>query len=222
MLQPPLKSLQRLGNYEKIGTYKLPLATPFGVYDFFLDYFEFPDHQRYSVLFMGVIKESERGLLVRINSECIWGRFGSEQCDCDWQFQKAKELIAREGRGMIIFAHDQIGKGVGLRSHALINAEAARRASDAPLYQQDIWYEGFKKLGFKVDYRSFDDVVEILKDYRIKKVRLLSNNQTKLDHLRHNGIEAEREPLIVPLNQFNKTEMFIKQKHGKHLLDIRS
>lgn len=212
-----IESLQGVGNFEKIGTYKLPIKVDNKVFDFFIDYFEFPNDQRYSVLFAGDIKNGEN-ILARINSECIWGRFGSAQCDCNWQFEETKRRIVKEGKGIIIFAHDQIGKGIGLRSHALINAEASRHNSDTPLYEKDIWYEGFKKLGFKVEYRDFMDAAEILKHYGIKSVRLLTNNPKKIKELEQYGLAVKREPIIVPFDNYNKVEMMIKAKKGNHLL----
>lgn len=214
-----IESLQSFGNFEKIGTYQLPIKVNGKFFDFFIDYFEFPNDQRYSVLFAGDIKNGEN-ILARINSECIWGRFGSAQCDCDWQFDEAKRRIAKEGKGIIIFAHDQIGKGVGLRSHALINAEASRDNSDTPLYEKDIWYEGFKKLGFKVEYRDFLDVAEILRHYGIKSMRLLTNNPKKIKELEKYGLKVVREPIIAPLDKYNKIELMIKVKKGMHLIDI--
>lgn len=212
-----VESLQGLGNFEKIGTYQLPVKADGKIVQFSIDYFEFPDDQRYSVLFLGDIQDSEN-VLARINSECIWGRFGSVQCDCDWQFAEAKRRIAKEGKGLIIFAHDQIGKGIGLRSHALINAEAARHSKDKPLYEQDIWYEGFKKLGFQIEYRDFMDAAHILRHYRIKSVRLLTNNPLKINELERHGVSVTREPIMAPMNRYNRTELLIKEKKGKHLL----
>ncbi|HCA67386.1 MAG: hypothetical protein A2249_02510 [Candidatus Jacksonbacteria bacterium RIFOXYA2_FULL_44_7] len=212
-----IESLQGVGNFEKIGTYQLPIKVDGKIFSFSVDYFEFPNDQRYSVLFAGDIKNG-KDILARINSECIWGRFGSAQCDCDWQFDEAKRRIEKERKGIIIFAHDQIGKGIGLRSHALINAEASRHDASKPLYEKDIWYEGFKKLGFKVEYRDFMDAAEILKHYGITSVRLLTNNPKKINELKKYGIKVKREPIVVPLDKFNEVEMMIKEKKGKHLL----
>lgn len=217
MTKQKTKSLQGVGNFEKIGTYQLPIKVDGKIFNFSIDYFEFPNDQRYSVLFAGEIKNGEN-IIARINSECIWGRFGSAQCDCDWQFDEAKRRIAEAGKGIIIFAHDQIGKGIGLRSHALINAEASRHDSDKPLYKKDIWYEGFKKLGFKIEYRDFMDAAEILKHYGIKSVKLLTNNPKKINELEKFGVKVKRESIIAPLDKFNKVELMIKAKKGKHLL----
>jgi len=219
MVNHKIKSLQGVRNFEKIGTYQLPIKVDGKIFSFSIDYFEFPNDQKYSVLFVGDIKNG-KDILSRINSECIWGRFGSAQCDCDWQFDEAKRRIAKEGKGVIVFAHDQIGKGIGLRSHALINAEASRHDRNKPLYKKDIWYEGFKKLGFEVEYRNFMDAAEILKHYGIKSVRLLTNNPKKIKELEKYGVKVKRESIIAPFNKYNKVELMIKAKKGSHLIDF--
>jgi len=211
------QTLKGLGNFETIGTYQLPIKIDGEIVEFSIDYFEFPNDQRYSVLFLGKITNG-KNVLARINSECIWGRFGSAQCDCDWQFDEAKRRISKEGKGIIIFAHDQIGKGIGLRSHALINAEAAQDDNKVPLYEKDIWYEGFKKLGFKIEYRDFRDAAEILRHYGIFSVKLLTNNPQKINELKKYGIKVKRESIIVPLDKYNKVELMIKANKGRHLI----
>jgi 3,4-dihydroxy 2-butanone 4-phosphate synthase/GTP cyclohydrolase II len=211
------QTLKGLGNFETIGTYQLPIKIDGEIVEFSIDYFEFPNDQRYSVLFLGKITNG-KNVLARINSECIWGRFGSAQCDCDWQFDEAKRRISKEGKGIIIFAHDQIGKGIGLRSHALINAEAAQDDNKVPFYEKDIWYEGFKKLGFKIEYRDFRDAAEILRHYGIFSVKLLTNNPQKINELKKYGIKVKRESIIVPLDKYNKVELMIKANKGRHLI----
>jgi len=61
------ESLQGVGNFEKIGTYQLPIKVDNKVFSFSIDYFEFPNDQRYSVLFAGDIKNG-KDILARINS----------------------------------------------------------------------------------------------------------------------------------------------------------
>ena len=62
------------------------------------------------------------------------------------------------------------------------------------------------------------DAAEILKHYGITSVKLLTNNPKKINELKKYGIKVKREPIVVSLNKFNKVEMMIKAKKGKHLL----
>src|ERR1043165_7619286 len=52
--------------------------------------------------------------LVRIHSECLTGDvFHSLRCDCRAQLELALKLIAAEGRGLLIYEHQE-GRGIGL------------------------------------------------------------------------------------------------------------
>src|ERR1700709_923524 len=61
--------------------------------------------------------------LVRIHSQCLTGEtFGSLRCDCAAQMSSAMGMIAREGRGAIVYQFDE-GRGIGIlnkiRAYAL-------------------------------------------------------------------------------------------------------
>src|SRR5450432_2753305 len=52
--------------------------------------------------------------LVRIHSQCLTGDvFHSLRCDCRAQLEIALTSIAREGRGLLIYEHQE-GRGIGL------------------------------------------------------------------------------------------------------------
>jgi GTP cyclohydrolase II len=52
--------------------------------------------------------------LVRIHSQCLTGDvFHSLRCDCRAQLELALETIALEGRGLLIYEHQE-GRGIGL------------------------------------------------------------------------------------------------------------
>src|SRR5215510_2372925 len=52
-------------------------------------------------------------VLVRMHSKCLTGDvFGSQRCDCGVQLHRAMELVAQEGRGVIVYL-DQEGRGIG-------------------------------------------------------------------------------------------------------------
>ena len=62
--------------------------------------------------------------LVRIHSECLTGDvFHSLRCDCRSQLELALNLIAGEGRGLVIYEHQE-GRGIGcLISSALTSCK---------------------------------------------------------------------------------------------------
>src|ERR1700741_2566254 len=52
--------------------------------------------------------------LVRIHSQCFTGEvLGSLRCDCGEQLDLAMRMIAEEGRGVVIYEHEE-GRGIGL------------------------------------------------------------------------------------------------------------
>jgi len=65
------------------------------------------------VLRMGELA-GELAPLVRIHSQCLTGDvFHSLRCDCRAQLEIALKSIAQEGRGLLIYEHQE-GRGIGL------------------------------------------------------------------------------------------------------------
>jgi 3,4-dihydroxy 2-butanone 4-phosphate synthase / GTP cyclohydrolase II len=152
----------------------------------------------------------EETVLVRIHSQCVTGDvFGSERCDCGDQLKKAMEIIAAAGKGVIVYM-DQEGRGIGLankiRAYAL--QDQGRDTVEANL-----------ELGFKDDSRDYGIAAQILRDLRVHRVRLLTNNPKKITGLAAYGIEvAERLPIEIPPNPGNVRYLRTKQQKLGHLL----
>ncbi len=54
-------------------------------------------------------------VLVRVHSECLTGDvFGSLRCDCGPQLDAAMEMVAAEGRGVVLYMRGHEGRGIGL------------------------------------------------------------------------------------------------------------
>ncbi len=148
--------------------------------------------------------------LVRIHSECLTGDvFHSLRCDCRAQLEIALRGIAQEGRGLLIYEHQE-GRGIGL-----LNKLRAYELQD----QGADTVEANQQLGFESDLRSYDLPGAILRYFKLPAVRLLSNNPEKVDAVERAGIEvAERIPCIAGAADSREAYLRTKKEKMGHLL----
>ena len=160
------------------------------------------------VLTMGDIHSSAP--LVRVHSQCLTGDvFHSLRCDCRAQLELALYMVGEEGRGIILYEHQE-GRGIGL-----MNKLRAYELQDGGADT----VEANEQLGFKADMRLYGMPGAILKHLNVSKVRLLSNNPEKIQALEKAGVEVvERVPCIV--EPMASTELYLRTKKEKmgHLL----
>ena len=150
--------------------------------------------------------------LVRIHSQCLTGELlGSLRCDCNDQLQIAMQAIAEEGRGLLIYEHQE-GRGIGLMAKL-----QAYGLQDAGLDTVD----ANRALGYSVDCRDFSLPVAIVKDLGIHRVRLLSNNPQKSRALINAGIEVVADiPCQAAPNPFSIEYLRTKKEKMGHTLNI--
>jgi 3,4-dihydroxy 2-butanone 4-phosphate synthase/GTP cyclohydrolase II len=151
-----------------------------------------------------------RDMLVRMHSRCLTGDvFHSQRCDCGWQLHTAMEMIAREGRGVVVYL-DQEGRGIGL-----LNKLKAYELQDAG---HDT-VEANEKLGFKADLRTYGIGAQILLDLGLHSMRVLTNNPMKLVGLKGYGLEiVDRVRIAAPATQENAGYLEAKRTKLGHLL----
>ncbi len=157
------------------------------------------------VLTMGDLSPASPAPLVRIHSQCLTGDvFHSLRCDCRSQLEIALDKIVAEGRGMLIYEHQE-GRGIGL-----LNKLRAYELQDQGLDT----IEANEKLGFAADLRDYALPAAILNYFKIEQVRLLSNNPEKVAALEKAGIRVvERAPIIAP--ELDTTTEYLKTKRDK-------
>ena len=149
--------------------------------------------------------------LVRIHSQCLTGDvFHSLRCDCRAQLEIALQSIAQEGRGLIVYEHQE-GRGIGL-----LNKLRAYELQD----QGADTVEANERLGFDSDLRSYQLPGAILQYFGLKAVRLLSNNPQKVEAVERAGVEvAERVPCLADVLDTRETYLRTKKEKMGHLLE---
>jgi 3,4-dihydroxy 2-butanone 4-phosphate synthase/GTP cyclohydrolase II len=185
------------------------LPTPYG--EFRLKAFESEiDDLTHLALIMGE-PEGKDDVLVRVHSACLTGdALHSLRCDCGEQLEAAMELVAREGEGVIVYMQQE-GRGIGL-----LNKMKAYHLQDEGMDT----VEANQKLGLAPDLRDYGVGAQILKDLDLRRIRLLTNNLTKVVGLRGFGLEiAERVPLEMEPNGHNDRYLKTKREKLNHVFD---
>ncbi|MFA5797335.1 MAG: hypothetical protein WC916_04840 [Candidatus Woesearchaeota archaeon] len=214
MKNSAIETITHYGHYTVTGPTTLPVALTDGTtVEFVHKGFKFPQG-RYGVLLKGSI-ESADDILVRVSSNCQWAfYFSSRLCDCKYQMEESQRRIVKKGNGLIIFAHDQNGKGVPLEDHWLIYSEGQKRGLELVV-------DAYTQIGFKEDYRNYNDVLTILQHYDIKNMTLLTNNPNRITFFKENGITTKVENIEQPLNQNLEQEYQSKKYKLGHLLNLK-
>lgn len=187
---------------EFVATSRLPTA--FG--EFKITVFQDPQSgEEHVALSKGLDIPPTDPVLVRIHSECLTGdAFASLKCDCGPQLQATMKLINEVGQGVILYLRQE-GRGIGLtnkiRAYAL--QDQGHDTVDANLM-----------LNLPADARRYDMCTIMLDHLKVKQVKLVTNNPSKIAALEELGIDVvDRVPLTVGLNPFNAE--YLKTKHER-------
>ncbi len=165
------------------------------------------DHEHVALVF-GDVAGGE-GVLARMHSKCLTGDvFHSMRCDCGWQLHAAMEMIAKAGRGVIVYL-DQEGRGIGLLNKLKAYALQDTGADTV---------EANERLGFAPDLRNYGIGAQILLDLELKSIRPITNNPKKLIGLEGYGLRVEeRVPLVAPESIENADYLETKRRKLGHL-----
>ncbi|MFQ5352720.1 MAG: GTP cyclohydrolase II, partial [Candidatus Binatia bacterium] len=168
------------------------------------------DNHEHMAMIAGSLGDGER-VTVRVHSQCLTGDvLGSARCDCGDQLNMALRTISEEGRGVLVYMHQE-GRGIGLANkiRAYELQDCGRDTVEANL-----------ELGFKDDLRDYSVTAQILKDLGVASVALLTNNPLKVKGLVRYGVDiVERRPLQAPPGRHNIAYLRTKRKKLGHLLD---
>ncbi|MCB0516615.1 MAG: bifunctional 3,4-dihydroxy-2-butanone-4-phosphate synthase/GTP cyclohydrolase II [Chitinophagales bacterium] len=167
-------------------------------------YRELHTNELHLAMIKGTWSEDEP-VLCRVHSSCVTGDIlGSLRCDCGDQLHEALRRIEQEGKGVLLYMNQE-GRGIGLlnKLKAYKLQEEGKDTVEANL-----------ALGFKKDQRDYGIGAQILRDLKVTKLKLMTNNPKKRVGLIGYGLEiVENVPIEVCPNPHN--EQYLATKRDK-------
>jgi 3,4-dihydroxy 2-butanone 4-phosphate synthase / GTP cyclohydrolase II len=138
------------------------------------------DPERHMALVYGDVSGQEE-VLVRMHSHCVYGDvFGSVDCGCRQLIERSLAMIAKAGRGVLVYLH-QSGPGI-----AQVRAEGPvdQLVGHGREFMHYATPDGQRALQHEVGIGA-----QILADLGLHRIRLLTNHPRKVVALEGFGIE---------------------------------
>jgi 3,4-dihydroxy 2-butanone 4-phosphate synthase/GTP cyclohydrolase II len=156
---------------QKVGETTLP--TPYGDFRMFVFESAF-DQQTHIALVRGNIENGE-DVLVRVQTHCLTGHvFGSPACHCHEQMDRAMQMIASTGRGVLLYLHE-MGR---FRSSSAVLDYHGKHGADSN-----------ETIGLHGEQREYGIGAQILAALNIRSMRILTNHPRKLVALEAYGLK---------------------------------
>ena len=176
------------------------LPTKYGYFEMYI-YQNIINYESHVVLTCGNIL-NQKSIPVRVHSSCVTGDiFHSEKCDCGSQLAQSMLFIQKKGKGIILYLFQE-GRGINI-----INKVKA----------YDLQQKGFDTvsanefLGIPVEMRSYSMVRDVLKDFSVKSIRLITNNPDKVSKILDLGINVD-DTIELESDHFVFNEEYLKTK----------
>jgi 3,4-dihydroxy 2-butanone 4-phosphate synthase/GTP cyclohydrolase II len=132
------------------------------------------DRQAHIALVRGNIEDGE-DVLVRVQTHCLTGHvFGSPACQCHQQMDRAMEMIAEAGRGVLLYLYE-MGRS---RSGAALLEYHGRNGVDSN-----------ETIGLRGEQREYGIGAQILAALNIRSMCILTNHPRKLVALEAYGLK---------------------------------
>lgn len=148
---------------------------------------------------------------VRVHDACFTSEvLGSMKCDCAEQLNLALKYIQEDGPGVVVYLQQE-GRGIGLANKiaAYMMQEQGHDTVDAN-----------RILGLPDDCREYSAVASMIKDLKMKSIKLITNNPRKINCLNELGVNVSgRISSLVPSNEVNDGYLKAKAKRMGHMMD---
>lgn len=153
-------------------------------------------------------------VLCRVHSECLTGEvLHSLKCDCREQLDLALRRLAETGRGVVLYLRQE-GRGIGLGDK--IKAYALQQEGYDTV-------DANRALGLGDDLRRYHMAAAMLNDLGVRSVALMTNNPSKVDQLRAEGIDVVRRVAhLVPPHALNRGYLEAKRARMGHMYDLEA
>lgn len=175
--------------------------------------FRAADGREHLALALGDVRAGG-AVLVRVHSECLTGDVvGSLRCDCGTQLDAALELIAADGRGVVVYLRGHEGRGIGL-GHKLRAYALQEQGHDT--------VDANTALDLPVDAREYDAAAAVLARLGVSRVRLVTHNPAKRDELAAHGVDVV-ECVALPSVVTPENLRYLRTKRDRmhHTLALR-
>ncbi len=153
-------------------------------------------------------------LYTRVHSACCNSEvFGTIDCDCNQQLEAFMHASYKRKSGLLFYLANQEGRGHGYKIKLQILSIMEEKKINT--------YEACDKLGLAHDVRKYKDVITILKTINVDKIKIISNNPTKIKLLNDKKINVQ----VIGSNEQTYTYQninYLKSKRdiGDHSLKI--
>ncbi len=150
-------------------------------------------------------------VFVRLHSACLTGDlFASLKCDCGDQLRGSAKFMAENGGGVILYL-DQEGRGNGIANK--IRAYRLQHSGYST-------YDADEILGFGLDQRSFEFAAAILQQLGFDRIKLLTNNPSKVQALKDAGLDVvSSHRAKARLTLHNVAYLAAKRDRAGHLIE---
>ncbi|HXG67323.1 MAG TPA: 3,4-dihydroxy-2-butanone-4-phosphate synthase [Blastocatellia bacterium] len=157
--------------------------------------------------------DGDESLLVRVHSQCVLGDvFGSLRDDTGWQLHRSLEMIAAEGRGVLLYLKQE-GRGIGLVNQ--LRAYRLMDERDKDPVEADEELVGVRNM----DPRDYGIGAQILHELGVRKMRLITNHPVKRAAIEGFGLEiTDRVPIEMEPNATNEKVLRARKEKLGHLL----